>query len=127
MHAPCMAHPSYACLQCRDCGVFPGSSFAGWASCTCEAGRLRCSVSWCSDFVEVEELEGEVQPHDQTVLVSLDDLDSGKFPTGMLRLSRFAVRANDSIRQGFDRTDFDLDIEPAMDAVQDHGKGQPKS
>jgi hypothetical protein len=38
---PIVPASEYVCPTCRDCGVFPGTG-AAWASCLCEAGRLRC-------------------------------------------------------------------------------------
>jgi hypothetical protein len=38
----------FACATCRDAGVFPCEG--EWASCLCEAGRLRCTQgSDCPD------------------------------------------------------------------------------
>lgn len=97
-------HDSYACPKCRDCGVFPGDGFAEWASCLCEAGRLRCTQG--SDYVEP--LEGEVESEDAPVEAGLFDLESGTFPRGSLRLSRFAVRAENDPRDLVERTEEDL-------------------
>lgn len=112
----------YACEVCRDSGCFPGSSFASWASCICEAGRLRCTQG--SDCVSERPVEAE----DDAIVTALNDLES---QTGIrARLHRSAAPFTEDAFRHRGKKKVKGDLRAAPRAVRGHaatGRGQPKS